>query len=51
VPEGAEIPAGALALGVPARVVRQTTPEERARFLEGVGHYVDMIAVHSGQRD
>jgi carbonic anhydrase/acetyltransferase-like protein (isoleucine patch superfamily) len=51
VPEGAEVPPGSLALGVPAKVVRQTTPEERARFLEGVGHYIDMIAVHGGQRD
>ena len=46
VPEGTEIPPNALALGIPARVVRETTTEERARFREGVGHYVDMIAVH-----
>ena len=50
VPEGAEIPADALALGIPAKVVRETTPQERARFAEGVGHYVEMIAVHGGQR-
>jgi carbonic anhydrase/acetyltransferase-like protein (isoleucine patch superfamily) len=50
VPEGAEIPANALALGIPAKVVRETTPGERARFAEGVGHYVEMIAVHGGQR-
>ena len=50
VPEGAEIPARSLALGIPAKVVRETTPEERARFAEGVIHYVDMIVVHGGQR-
>jgi carbonic anhydrase/acetyltransferase-like protein (isoleucine patch superfamily) len=50
VPEGAEIPANALALGIPAKVVRETTPQERERFAEGVGHYVEMIAVHGGQR-
>ena len=30
VPEGREIPGGVLALGVPARVVRDVTDEERA---------------------
>jgi carbonic anhydrase/acetyltransferase-like protein (isoleucine patch superfamily) len=50
VPEGADIPANALALGIPAKVVRETTPQERARFAEGVGHYVELIRVHGGQR-
>ena len=50
VPEGAVIPADHLAHGIPAKVVRETTPQERARFAEGVGHYVEMIAVHGGQR-
>ena len=50
VPEGAEIPPGSLALGIPAKVIRATTEQERERFLAGVGHYVDMIEVHRGQR-
>lgn len=51
VPEGAEIPEGALALGVPARVVRQTAPEEGERFRAGVARYVEMIGVHRGEPD
>lgn len=50
VPEGAEIPPGSLALGIPAKVVRPTTPEERGRFLDGAARYVEMIEVHRGQR-
>jgi len=50
VAEGAEIPPGSLALGIPARVVRPTTPEERERFLHGAARYVEMIEVHRDQR-
>jgi carbonic anhydrase/acetyltransferase-like protein (isoleucine patch superfamily) len=50
VPEGARIPPGSLAFGMPAKVVRATTPEERERFLDGVARYVERIEVHRGQR-
>lgn len=41
VPEGRVIPPGTLALGVPARVVRELTPEERARLPESSARYVE----------
>ena len=41
VPEGKIIPPGALALGVPARVVRELTPDERARLPESAARYVE----------
>ena len=50
VPEGAQIPPGSLAFGMPAKVVRPTTPEERERFLGGAARYVEIIEVHRGQR-
>ena len=40
VPEGKAIPPGALAVGMPAKVVREVTPEQRERFREGTVRYV-----------
>lgn len=40
VPEGREIPAGWLAMGTPAKAVRELTSEERERIVRGVEHYV-----------
>ncbi len=40
VPEGAEIPPGSLVLGVPGKVRRQVTGEERARFQANCANYV-----------
>lgn len=40
VPEGREIPAGWLAMGTPAKAVRELTPEERERIARGTAHYV-----------
>jgi carbonic anhydrase/acetyltransferase-like protein (isoleucine patch superfamily) len=34
VPPGTELPANALVLGIPGRVIRETTPEERRTILE-----------------
>jgi carbonic anhydrase/acetyltransferase-like protein (isoleucine patch superfamily) len=48
VPEGMEIPPGMLAMGVPAKVRREVTPEEAERFrlncqryVEGRGQYLE----------
>src|SRR6202167_1481802 len=49
VPEGAEIPAGMLAMGVPAKPKRPVTPEEQARFAEGVKSYVDKAAIYRNE--
>jgi gamma-carbonic anhydrase len=40
VPERMEVPAGTLVMGVPAKVRRETTPEEQARFRENAQNYV-----------
>lgn len=48
VPEGAKIPAGVLALGVPARIRRETTEAERTGLIEQAGRYVAMIDIHRG---
>lgn len=41
VPEGKEIPPGWLAMGVPARPVRELTAEELERMERGTRHYVE----------
>lgn len=41
VPEGMEIPPGHLALGVPAKVIRELTPEEKKRIAAGADSYVE----------
>ena len=41
VPEGKEIPPGSMVMGVPGKVVRQTTSEEQQRFRDNAQHYVD----------
>lgn len=42
VPEGMEIPPGSLAMGVPAKVRRDVTPEEQERFRVNAQHYVEL---------
>jgi carbonic anhydrase/acetyltransferase-like protein (isoleucine patch superfamily) len=44
--EGFEIPPNSLAMGVPAKVVRQTTPAERGRIAGTVAAYLDLQAQH-----
>lgn len=46
VTEGTEIPAGSMAMGVPAKVRRQVTPEETERFRVNVQHYVDACRIY-----
>ena len=40
VPEGMEIPPGSLAMGTPAKVRRNITDEEKARFRENAQRYI-----------
>ncbi|HEY3266447.1 MAG TPA: gamma carbonic anhydrase family protein [Armatimonadota bacterium] len=42
VKEGGEVPPGWVAMGVPARPVREVTPEERIRFRMNAEHYVHL---------
>ncbi len=50
VPEGVEIPPGSMAVGVPARVVRLVSEDERLGLLAAADRYVGMIGVHRGDR-
>ncbi len=45
-PEGFDVPADSLVLGIPGRVVRQTTPEERARIRATVESYLTLQEQH-----
>jgi carbonic anhydrase/acetyltransferase-like protein (isoleucine patch superfamily) len=45
--EGQVIPANSLVLGVPGRVVRQTTAEERERIRRTVASYLDLQERHA----
>ena len=40
VPEGMEIPPDTMVMGTPAKVRRQVTPEEKARFAENAQRYI-----------
>jgi carbonic anhydrase/acetyltransferase-like protein (isoleucine patch superfamily) len=48
VPEGTIVPAGSLLVGIPGRVVRQTTTDERTAIRASATHYVAMIIRHRG---
>jgi carbonic anhydrase/acetyltransferase-like protein (isoleucine patch superfamily) len=45
---GQHIPPGVLAAGVPGRVVRELTEEDRATFADSAARYVQRAARHSG---
>ncbi len=44
--EGTVVPPGSLVLGVPGRVVKETTPQQREQVRASAAHYVKMIVVH-----
>jgi len=46
VPRGLVIPPNSLVLGVPGRVARETTPEERERIRKTVESYIDLQERH-----
>jgi gamma-carbonic anhydrase len=45
-PEGMTVPPGRLVMGVPARVLRETSPEERERIRQAGEHYVELKEAH-----
>ncbi len=51
VAEGREIPPGHLAVGIPARVVRELTDEDRTRLAKTAAHYVEASAVYRQAND
>jgi carbonic anhydrase/acetyltransferase-like protein (isoleucine patch superfamily) len=46
VPEGAEVPPESMVMGVPAKVKRQITGEERERFRINAQHYVEAAQIY-----
>ncbi len=46
VTEGMRIPPGSLAVGIPAKVVRQVTEAESQRIREGAKQYLDLLAAY-----
>ena len=49
VPEGMQIPPGSMAMGVPAKIRREVTPEEQERFRLNAQHYVELREKHRSQ--
>ena len=49
VPEGTEVPPGSMVMGVPAKVRRQVTEEESARFRENAEHYVEEARIYGNE--
>ena len=49
IPEGAEIPPESMVMGVPAKVKRQLTAEERERFRQNAMHYVEAARIYKGE--
>lgn len=48
--ERKEIPPGSMVMGVPGKVVRETTPEEQERFRDNARHYVERAAEHKAEQ-
>lgn len=44
--EGTQVPDGSLVAGVPAKVRRELTEEERAGLRKGIAHYPELAATH-----
>jgi carbonic anhydrase/acetyltransferase-like protein (isoleucine patch superfamily) len=51
VPEGMEVPPNTLVMGTPARIRREVTSEERARFQQNCDNYVKITAVYKEETD
>ena len=49
VPEGAKIPDGSLVLGIPAKIVRPVTGEERKRIFHTAERYIELKNAHLKQ--
>lgn len=46
VPEGMQVPPGSVVMGVPGKIRREVTPEERERFRENLQHYIDKAKLY-----
>ena len=50
VPEGTEVPPDSMVMGVPAKVKRQLTDEERERFRLNAQHYVELARTYKEEQ-
>lgn len=50
VPEGMEIPPGSVAMGVPAKVTRAVSDQERERFRRSAGRYVNLLKIYKDEQ-
>jgi len=50
VPEGMQVPANALVMGAPAKVKRDVTEEEQARFRKNCDNYVRITAIYKEEQ-
>ena len=50
VPEGMEVPPGSVVMGVPAKVKRPVTEEERARFRTSAERYVNLGQIYKEEQ-
>jgi carbonic anhydrase/acetyltransferase-like protein (isoleucine patch superfamily) len=50
VPEGMDVPRGMLVMGTPAKVRREVSSDERARFLAGAANYVKLAAIYKEEQ-
>lgn len=50
VPEGMQVPANTLVMGAPAKVRRDVTAEEQARFAKNCDNYVKITAVYKEEQ-
>ena len=50
VPEGMQVPAGMLAMGSPAKVRREVSPEEEERFRKNCDNYVEITAIYKEEQ-
>jgi carbonic anhydrase/acetyltransferase-like protein (isoleucine patch superfamily) len=46
VPEGMQVPPGSMVMGLPARIKREVTGEERERFKLNAQHYVEAARIY-----
>ncbi len=46
VPEGMEVPPGSVVMGVPGKVRREVTPEEKQRFDLNLQHYLEKARIY-----
>jgi carbonic anhydrase/acetyltransferase-like protein (isoleucine patch superfamily) len=49
VPEGMEVPPGSVVMGVPGKVRREVTPEEKERFDLNLAHYLEKTRLYKDE--